>query len=101
MRSHPTTGGVTSTMLCPRRERKQNQVKRRYAQPAPHNDIINHIDLQRSRQNSAVTTKRVEDSNTAITDYCFRFFLGVVRAFSFPLAAGLFALAGLLCFFAA
>jgi hypothetical protein len=41
---------VTSTMLCPRRQRKQNQVKRRDAKPAPHKDIIAEICLFSSRQ---------------------------------------------------
>jgi hypothetical protein len=48
--SRTETGGMTSTTLCPRRERKQNQVKRRYAKPAPHNDIIAEICLFSSRQ---------------------------------------------------
>lgn len=48
--SRTATGGMTYAMLCPRRERKQNQIKRRYAKPAPHNDIIAEICLLSSQQ---------------------------------------------------
>jgi hypothetical protein len=48
--SRTATGGMTSAMLCPRRERKQNQIKRRYAKPAPHNHIIAEICLLSSLQ---------------------------------------------------
>jgi hypothetical protein len=53
---------TTTVMLRPHREREQNQVRRRKAQPAPHNLIIAEVDAEFANLKTPGGTRSHEES---------------------------------------